>query len=250
MQLFEEYIYETKSKDLGGLTIFDIDDTLFHTTAKIAVMKDGKQVRELTNQEFNTYKLKQGETFDFKQFRSAAKFRAESKPIDRMLSKAKIILKNAQANPKSRVIILTARDDFDDKKTFLATFRDHGLDIDKIRVERAGKMGTKYSPAIQKAIIIYNYLKTGQFGRVRLFDDSMANLKEFLKLKQHFPEITFEAYFAMPNGTVRTIKEEQEFVSKAGAGEWGRPELLNNYLKDTPGQPVKMMKKWNKKKHK
>ena len=42
----------------------------------------------------------------------------------------------------------------------------------------------------------------------------------------------------------------QEFVSKAGAGEWGRPELVNKYLKDTPGQPVKMMKKWNKKKHK
>jgi hypothetical protein len=250
MQLFEDYIYESKSKDLGGLTIFDIDDTLFHTTAKIAVMKDGKQIRELTNQEFNTYKLKAGESFDFRQFRSAAKFRAESKPIDRMLSKAKIILRNAQANPKSRVIILTARDDFDDKKTFLATFRDHGLDIDKIRVERAGKMGTKYSPAIQKAIIIYNYLKTEQFGRVRLFDDSMANLKEFLKLKQHFPKITFEAYFAMSNGTVKTIKEEQEFVSKAGAGEWGRPELLKNYLKDTPGQPVAMMKKWNKKKHK
>ena len=42
MQLFEEYIYETKSKDLGGLTIFDIDDTLFHTTAKIAVMRVSK----------------------------------------------------------------------------------------------------------------------------------------------------------------------------------------------------------------
>jgi hypothetical protein len=247
MKSLFEYLEEAKEQTGMLLNIFDIDDTLFHTTAKIAVIKDGKQVRELTNQEFNTYKLKQGETFDFKQFRSAAKFRAESKPIGRMLSKAKIILKNAQSNPKSRVIILTARDDFDDKKTFLATFSDHGLDIDKIRVERAGKMGTKYSPAIQKSIIIYNYLKTGQFGRVRLFDDSMANLKEFLKLKRHFPEVTFEAYFAMPNGTVKTIKEEQEFVSKAGAGEWGRPELVNKYLKDTPGQSVK---KRNKKKHK
>ncbi len=250
MQLFEEYIYESKSKNLGGLTIFDIDDTLFHTTAKIAVVKDGKVVRELTNQEFNTYKLKAGEEFDFHQFRSSKKFRDESKPITRMMNKMKTILRNSENNPKSRVIILTARGDFDDKHIFLNTFRDYGLDIDKVRVERAGKMGTKYSPAIQKAIIVYNYLKTGQFGRVRLFDDSMANLREFLKLKQHFPDITFEAYFAMPNGTVKTIKEEQEFVSKAGAGEWGRPELLKNYLKDTPGQPVAMMKKWNKKKHK
>ena len=28
-----------------GLTIFDIDDTLFHTTAEIKVIKDGKEVR-------------------------------------------------------------------------------------------------------------------------------------------------------------------------------------------------------------
>ena len=28
----------------------------------------------------------------------------------------------------------------------------------------------------------------------------------------------------------------QEFVSKAGAGEWGRPETTAKYLDDTPGQ--------------
>jgi hypothetical protein len=31
-------------------------------------------------------------------------------------------------------------------------------------------------------------------------------------------------------------KQPQEFVSKAGAGEWGRPELTSKYLDDTPGQ--------------
>jgi glutaredoxin-related protein len=46
----------------------------------------------------------------------------------------------------------------------------------------------------------------GQFARVRLFDDSMTNLKEFLKMKQEFPQISFEAYFANPDGSVRTIK--------------------------------------------
>jgi hypothetical protein len=43
--------------------------------------------------------------------------------------------------------------------------------------------------------------------------------------------------------TNKPIREKQEFVSKAGAGEWGRPELTNKYLKDTPGQSKKLYKK-------
>ncbi len=50
-----------KDKPKGILTIFDIDDTLFHTTAKINVVKDGEVVRSLTNQEFNNYELQDGE---------------------------------------------------------------------------------------------------------------------------------------------------------------------------------------------
>lgn len=36
----------------------------------------------------------------------------------------------------------------------------------------------------------------------------------------------------------KSVSEAQEFVSKAGAGEDGRPELVINYQKVTPGQPV------------
>jgi hypothetical protein len=204
MKTFKEYL-EEDFKD-GGLTIFDIDDTLFHTTAKIAVFKNGKKIKDLTNQQFNTYKLGAGETFDYSEFRDAAKFNAESKPIGRMLDKAKIILKNAQKNPNSKVIIVTARNDFDNKEIFLDTFRKHGLDIDKVRVERAGKIGDVSDVAFKKVIIIRNYLLTKQFSRVRLFDDSMANLKAFAKLKAEFPTVKFEAYFAKPNGSVNSVK--------------------------------------------
>jgi hypothetical protein len=112
-----------------GLTIFDIDDTLMHTTAKIRVVKDGKTVRELTNQEFNNYKLAPGEQFDFGEFRSAEKFAKESEPIRPMIAKLKAIMKNAG---NSKVIMLTARADFDDRDTFLDTFRKYGIDIDNI----------------------------------------------------------------------------------------------------------------------
>lgn len=50
--------------------------------------------------------------------------------------------------------------------------------------------------------------------------------------------------FLKPNKDSR-----QEFVSKAGAGEWGRPELTTKYIDDTPGQSkqqfVNFTKNWN-----
>lgn len=44
------------------LLIFDVDDTLIHTSAKIWVMKGGKRIKTLTNSEYNDYKLEQGKS--------------------------------------------------------------------------------------------------------------------------------------------------------------------------------------------
>lgn len=236
---FNQYLNEEKQNDQGGgLTIFDIDDTLFQTTAQVMVKKGKRVVKRLSTGEYNHYRLRPGEKFDFSEFRDALKFQKESRPIKRMMAKAKIILKNALNKPNSRVIIVTARTDFDNKDIFLDTFRKYGFDIDKVRVERAGKLGDVHGTAQQKAIIIHNYLKTGQFSRVRLFDDSLTNLRQFLRLKRFFPNIKFEAYFAREDGSVRTIKEEY------GAGEDGTTELVNKYLDDTPfSRPKKKKKK-------
>lgn len=190
----------------GSLTIFDIDDTLFHTTAKIGVVSNGKVIKTLSNQEFNKYNAASGETFDFAEFQDAKKFFQESKPIAMMLDKAKIILKNSEKNINSKVIIITARTNFDNKEVFLSTFRKHGFAIDKVRVERAGRIEGDFIPAFKKVIIIRSYLNTRKYSKVRLFDDSMSNLKEFLKLGREFPSIKFEAFYANPSGSVKTIK--------------------------------------------
>ena len=202
--LFKEYV-EKGFKD-GGLTIFDIDDTLFHTTATINVKKDGKVIKNLTNQEFNTYKLGKGEEFDFAEFKNAEKFAKESQPIGKMLEKAKAIIAHSEKTANSKVVIITARDDFDDKEKFLDTFRKHGIDIDKVRVERAGKIKSIEGPDIKKYIIIHNMLTTKQFSRVRLFDDSITNLKTFLKLKETFPSIQFKAFFVKADGSLKQVK--------------------------------------------
>jgi hypothetical protein len=205
MKTFKDYITEDEGK-LGRLSVFDIDDTLFHTTAQIAVLKDGKVVKRLSNQEFNTYQLKDEESFDFGEFRNAEKFNKESKPISRMMDRARAILSHSLKNTLSRVIVVTARADFDNKEMFLNTFKKHRFDIDKVRVERAGNINDIESTATKKYVIIHNYLKTGKFDRCSLFDDAMSNLKEFLKLRKEFPNIKFEAYFADASGGIKLIK--------------------------------------------
>lgn len=188
----------------GTLTIFDIDETLFHTKAKVTVVKDGKAVRMLDNQEFNTYKLKDGESYDFKEFKSAEVFRRTSTPIVKMVEKAKAIVK-AKSNPHSRAIIVTARADFDDKNMFLQTFRDHGIPIDKMHVERSGNLGIS-SPAEAKKVVFRKYLNTQNYIKTRLYDDAMSNLKAFLELQTEYPGVVFEAWFVNPDGSVKRIR--------------------------------------------
>ncbi len=166
-------------------------------------MKDGKVVQSLDNQAFNTYKLKDGEKYDFGEFTSAEIFQNTSIPIMKMIQKAKAIIRNAVI-AGSRVIIVTARSDFDDKKKFLDTFRRYGVDIDNVYVERAGnlKLG---SSAKNKRFIFHKYLRKGEYERVRFFDDAMSNITMFKALAKQYPNISFEAYHVHHDGSVRKV---------------------------------------------
>lgn len=187
----------------ADLVIFDIDDTLLHTTAKIKVVKDGQVVRTLTNQEFNNYQLQDGEEFDFGEFRSAEKFRQESKPIQPMIRKLQTILAHAG---NAKVIMLTARADFDNKEEFLQTFADLGIDMSRVHVHRAGNLPGNEIPAEKKAIWVRKYLNTGHYAHVRLYDDSMSNLRVFKELKQEYPNVDFRAIYVGPGGTTQQVE--------------------------------------------
>ena len=201
MKSFLQYLEEAADR---GLTIFDIDDTLFHTKAKVYVKKDGKVVQTLSNQEFNTYKLKTGEEFDFGEFRSGKLFQQTSTPIGKMIKRAKAIIKKAIPRG-SKVIMATARADFDDRDTFLDTFKSHGIDVDKIYIERAGNLELG-SSAKNKRYIFHKYLRSGLYKRIRLFDDSKENLNTFMSLSKKYPDVDFEAYLVKDNGNVSGFK--------------------------------------------
>ena len=180
--------------------MFDIDDTLFTTNNKVHVVKDGQVIKKLNAAEFNMYQKGPGEKYDYTEFRDAARFQKQAKPIRPLLAKLKAMAKNIKQKAGSQIILLTARTNFDDKNTFLNTFRKFGIPIDDIRVERAGQLNARSDVA--KKIIVNDYLKKGIFNRVRLYDDHKQNLVSFLKLRDDYPNVDFEAYL-VDKGKVR-----------------------------------------------
>jgi len=195
MLKFKDYISEQSS-----LSIFDIDDTLFSTTTKVHVVKDGKRVHSLSPAEFNVYSLKNGEEFDFGEFRSSAVFAKTAKPVEMVFKTAKKMLAKFKSFSQKKIIIITARADLDDKKLFLSTFKKYGFDINRVHVHRAGNLGIPGPQA--KAKITADYLSKNKYSIVRMFDDAVGNLKAFLNLKQQFPDVNFEAFFIHENGTI------------------------------------------------
>lgn len=192
MYTFKSYLSEESNKHT--LHVFDIDDTLLHTTAKIHVRnKEGHIVDTLSNQQFNDHKLPSGHSYDFGEFRNSVKFRKESKPIHSMISKVKALSKK----PGHHIIFNTARANFDDKNTFLRTFKDQGIPMDKIHVIRAGNMNMEGTPAAKKAIVIHGYIKKHGYNDVHMYDDSKTNLKAFLGLKEKHPNTNFHAHHVM-----------------------------------------------------
>lgn len=188
---------KTHKNEIRTLNVWDIDDTLGKTAARVSVIKDGKVVKVLDPGEFNKYQLKQGESFDFSQFRSGKIFRDTFKPISNVLDRAKEIVMNQSENSHS--IILTARSDFDDHKEFLQAFRDHGFPIDQVYVERAGNISNlrPSSPAsahISKGVVLKKYLKTGKWDRVRMWDDHERNLDILFKVAQMYPDVEAIGY--------------------------------------------------------
>jgi len=186
--------FSTIRPQLGNLSVWDVDETLFQTKAKVHVMKNGKRIKSLSNKEYNTYKLSTGETYDFSEFKNAEIFAKTSVPIERAIDKAAKTLRAYSDQPNSKVIVLTARSDFDDPHTFLNTFEKHGLNMRNVHVHRAGNLGMAAAEA--KRVFIKQYLDTGKFKTVSLFDDDKRNLDVFLTLKREYPDVKFIAYMA------------------------------------------------------
>ena len=186
------------------LYAIDVDETLFKTNASVKVIEDGKVIKSLSNSEFNTYKLKLNQTFDFSEFENSRLFYNESIPIVSMIDRVNAIYKYKCRNDK--IIILTARSDMDDKYLYLNKFREAGLRIDDCHVNRAGNNKTAIPVAEKKTLVIKDHIERFEFSEVYMYDDAKSNLELFLELNIEYPKVSFYAYLVQEDGNVEQYK--------------------------------------------
>jgi FMN phosphatase YigB (HAD superfamily) len=184
------------------LVVFDIDDTLVHTQTKVHVVKDGEVVNSLNSHDFTHYKLQPGESFDFEDFRNAREFFEKSKPIIPMMNQLKRDIATG-----NKVVMVTARADFDDKELFLDTFRKYGVDIDKVHVYRAGNIKSGTTEERKKAII-KNLLDKDDYTKAIMYDDAKPNLHTFIELKKDHPRTRFYAWHVSLDGEASEYMRE------------------------------------------
>lgn len=199
MKPFSEFISESST-----LHVFDVDDTLVHSNAKVHVKdQHGRTVQKLTTSQYNSHKLPAGHHYDYHEFKSSKVF-SRSHPIHRMIKTINATSATRKKNPKNKVIINTARADFDDKHRFLNTLTAHGIhDMDNIHVYRAGNIPGNEKPANKKLTFIRQHLDKHPYSHVRMYDDSHENLHAFLGLKHEYPNTKFHAYHVRPDGTMK-----------------------------------------------
>jgi FMN phosphatase YigB (HAD superfamily) len=187
------------------LVIFDIDDTLVHTQTKVHVVKDGRVIKSLNSHDFTHYKLQDGEKFDFGDFANAQEFFNNAKPIIPMLDQLKQDIATG-----NKVVMVTARADFDDRELFLDTFRKYGVNMGKVHVYRAGNMQGKMQTEEKKKIIIRDLLNKGNYTKAIMYDDAKPNLETFLSLHKEYPRTKFYAWHVSLDGDATEYSRANE----------------------------------------
>ena len=177
------------------LVVFDIDDTLVNTNTLVNVVRDGRVVKQLNSHDFTHYHLQPGEEFDFGRFRDAREFYTNARPIAPMIARLRQDIATG-----NRVIMLTARADFNDRDVFLDTFRQYGIDMDRVHVYRAGNLQIRAATEEKKKIILKHLLGKQHYDKVIMYDDSVPNLNAFLSLAQEYPWSRFYAWHVDPQG--------------------------------------------------
>ena len=209
----------------GKLVIFDIDDTLVNTDTRVNVVQDGRVIKQLNSHDFTHYKLGPGETFDFGAFRDAREFFTKARPIPGMIKQLKHDIATG-----NRVIMLTARSDFNDRDIFLDTFRRFGIDMDQVHVYRAGNLAIKAATEEKKKIILKHLLGKEHFDKLIMYDDSVPNLNAFLSLKQDYPYSKFYAWHVDPNGQAseyhRTDEDAMMEIARIPVGDYGDKDTI------------------------
>ena len=161
------------------LRVFDFDDTLASTEAKVhAVFANGKK-KSLTPAEYANYfpKRKKGDKFDYSDFKKVV----NPKEIPQITKVMKSMIKAAG---ERHVVVLTARGgSYKPIRNFLKTL---GLKV-KVITLGSGDTGDKKD-------WIGRQIEKNKFDDVEFFDDSSKNIKAIEMLRDKYPNIKLRTH--------------------------------------------------------
>jgi FMN phosphatase YigB (HAD superfamily) len=159
-----------KGKKSDKLAIFDLDDTLIISAAKIKVLnpKNGKLLKELTPAEFNFYTHNPKTTLSFKDFEDADVLRKSTFIIDVMQKLLNYYKRGVH------VAIVTARSN---SKLIRNFFLENGIDIHPELVIAVNDPAHKLTGSVaeRKKEAIHQLVEHG-YNDLIFFDDNEENL--------------------------------------------------------------------------
>lgn len=161
--------------------VFDVDETLLRTNAKIRIIgKDGEVIKSITPKEFSNYVLKSGESYD--EHKSFIEFDQIDIPTSRPINYTGKIFKSVYNGAKNRgdepeVYILTARKNVvkNDIQAALKHFFGIELPLDKILC--VGDISRKMGGAAEAKKHVLSQMRS-KFKKITLFDDDAHNIKK------------------------------------------------------------------------
>lgn len=162
--------------------VFDVDETLVKTDAKVWVVDaNGEKFKPLTPQEFNTYKLKKGEDFDFTDFGSGDILKNTAKKTQYWKVAQNISDAISRGDSNSVLYILTARPYQLEQELYQYLFRNGLKALKQKNVHAVGDTSTTKTVAQLKQDILSDIKKN--HGEVVFFDDDTKNIELAKALK-------------------------------------------------------------------
>jgi FMN phosphatase YigB (HAD superfamily) len=164
-------MYKLKNIKKDKIVIFDLDDTLVRTNAKVKIIdsKTHEIIKELTPEQFNNFVKKKHHIMDYDDFDNPS-----------LLRQGKIIHEIFEIFKKSYhegipVAVLTARSDSDLVRNF---FLENGIDIHPDLVIAINDPQFKYKGSIaeRKKKAIKDLIDSG-YKKLTFFDDNEENIK-------------------------------------------------------------------------
>jgi hypothetical protein len=201
-----------------SLHLFDLDDTLITTTAKVRVCDDqGQALRFLTPAEFTDYRLASGESFDFREFSDVGILsrgilvRYTRDIIEQLLIRGTrscfgILTARGDKSLHAGFLIRLFRDLFGIRlqKGLIFAVSDARFNRHKDRIAIQGKaVFSSLSVPERKALVVLEDLISRGFNDISFYDDSRENLAAFRHLAKEYPKVVFKAHFIDPTWSQR-----------------------------------------------